>query len=105
VPGDGVQVIWPMLLGPNRGRHFILTSKRLSAAEALQLGVVAEVVPDDQVLARAWDVARDLARQPDVTLRYARIVCTQDIRTRLQAELGHGLALEGLAAHGQWPSE
>jgi enoyl-CoA hydratase/carnithine racemase len=31
VPGDGVHVIWPYLLGRNRGRYFLLTGQRLSA--------------------------------------------------------------------------
>jgi enoyl-CoA hydratase/carnithine racemase len=43
VPADGVHVIWPYLLGRNRGRYFLLTGERLSAQEALRLGVVAEV--------------------------------------------------------------
>src|SRR5262249_50830548 len=45
VPGDGVHLIWPELLGQNRGRHFLITGRELSATEAFNLGVVAEVVP------------------------------------------------------------
>src|SRR5262249_8423730 len=52
-PSDGVHVIWTALLGPNRGRHFLLTGAEIDAAEAQRLGVVAEVVPRDQVLTRA----------------------------------------------------
>jgi enoyl-CoA hydratase/carnithine racemase len=44
VPGDGVQTLWPMLLGPNRGRYFLLTGQRISAQEALRLSVVGEVL-------------------------------------------------------------
>ena len=50
-----MQVIWPLLLGPNRGRYFLLTGQTLSAQEALTLGVVNEVVPHEQVLGRAWE--------------------------------------------------
>ena len=45
VPGDGVHLIWPYLLGPRRAKYFLMTNQELSAAEALQLGVVNEVVP------------------------------------------------------------
>ncbi len=45
VPGDGMQVLWPRVLGPVRARHFLLAAQRISAAEALALGVVGEVVP------------------------------------------------------------
>lgn len=97
VPGDGVQVVWPMLLGPNRGRYFLLTGQRLSAAEAQELGVVAEVLPQERLLERAWELAQDIARQPAMTARYTRVAFTQPIKRRLLDELGYGLALEGLA--------
>jgi enoyl-CoA hydratase/carnithine racemase len=103
VPSDGVHVIWPMLLGPNRGRHFLLTGRKLSAAECLEIGVVAEVHPADAVVARAWEVARDLARQPDTTLRYTRVALTQRFKRALLDDLGYGLALEGLGAYRSWP--
>ena len=105
VPGDGVHVVWPELLGPNRGRHFLLTGARLSAAEARDLGVVAEVVPADELLDRAWAVADELAAQPDSTLRYTRAAVTQRLKRLLLDDLALGLALEGLAAHETWPTE
>ncbi|MGP3791569.1 enoyl-CoA hydratase/isomerase family protein [Pseudomonas sp. B392_1p] len=98
VPGDGVQVIWPMLLGPNRARYFLLTGQRLSALEAQALGVVAEVLPAEKLLERAWELAQGIARQPALSARYTRVAFTQPIRRRLFDELGYGLALEGLAA-------
>jgi enoyl-CoA hydratase/carnithine racemase len=98
VPGDGVHVVWPLLLGPNRGRAFLLTGVEISAAEALACGVVAEVLPANRLLERAWEVARRLAQAPDLTLRYTRVVLTEPLRRALAADLGYGLALEGLAA-------
>jgi len=96
VPSDGVHVVWPMLLGPNRARHFLMTGAEIDAAEAQRLGIVAEVVPQRQVLERARVIARDLAKKPPLMLRYARAALTQDIKRRLLADLGYGLALEGL---------
>jgi enoyl-CoA hydratase/carnithine racemase len=104
VPGDGVHVIWPMLLGPTRGSYFLLTSQRLSAEEALAAGVVNEVVPADQVLTRAWELAELLARQPDSTLRYTRVAVSSLRRRELLEQLPLGLAVEGLSAVQYWPS-
>jgi enoyl-CoA hydratase/carnithine racemase len=104
VPGDGALAVWAALLGPNRGRHFVLTGATIDAVEAQRLGVVAEVLPPEQLLDRAWEIARHLARQPDVTLRYTREVMTMDLKRRLLADVGYGLALEGLAAHETWPT-
>ena len=105
VPGDGVHLIWPLLLGMNRGRHFLLTGKQFDAGEALDLGLVAEVLPRDELNARAWEVARDLAKRPAITLRYARLAITQLLKQVLQENLSYGLALEGLGAWNNWPSE
>ena len=104
MPGDGVHVVWPMLLGPNRGRYFLLTGQKLSADEARDLGVVNEVVPPDDVLARAHELATQLAAQPDVTLRYTRAAFTHHLQRLMHDNLGYGLALEGLAAYESWPS-
>ncbi|MDB4872727.1 MAG: Enoyl-CoA hydratase/isomerase, partial [Gemmatimonadales bacterium] len=40
VPGDGVQIVFPMLLGANRGRYFLLTGEKIGAQEAQRLGLV-----------------------------------------------------------------
>jgi enoyl-CoA hydratase/carnithine racemase len=104
VPGDGVHLIWPLLLGPNRGRYFLLTGQRLSAAEAERLGVVNEVLASDALLDRAHELAGWLAGQPDTTLRYTRQALTLQWRRALFDGLAHGLALEGLGAYASWPT-
>lgn len=103
VPGDGVHIVWPLLLGMNRGRYFLLTGQRIGAAEALDLGLVGEVLPRADLLARAWTLAEELAQQPPLTLRYARSVLTMQLKKLMLDHLGHGLALEGLAAGAYWP--
>ena len=62
VPGDGMHIVMPLLLGMNRGRYFLLTGQTLSAQEAKDLGLVAEVLPPDKVLARAWEHAEHWRR-------------------------------------------
>ncbi len=42
VSGDGAHLVWPLLLGPNRGRYFLYTGQRLDASTALELGVVSD---------------------------------------------------------------
>jgi enoyl-CoA hydratase/carnithine racemase len=98
VPGDSVHVVWPMLLGINRARYFLMTGQKLSAQDALQLGVVGEVLQPDQLLARAWEIAADFESKPAAALRGTRLALTQHLKRRLLEELGYGLALEGLGA-------
>jgi enoyl-CoA hydratase/carnithine racemase len=97
VPGDGVHVVWPMLLGPTRGSYFLLTGETIDAAEAARLGLVNEIVPRDHLMPRARELAGILAAKPPMARRYARMLLTHEFRRRMSQQLSHGLALEGLA--------
>ena len=98
VPGDGVHVVFPLLMGTNRGRYFLLTGQKLSAKESLDLGLVSEVLPRENLVPRAWELAEQLAQRPPLTLRYTRVVMTLLIKRLMQDMLGYGLAVEGLGA-------
>ena len=98
VPGDGTHVAWQELLGVNRARYFLITGQVLSAQQALDWGVVNEVLPRDQLMPRAMELAKQLAALPPLTRRYTRTVSTQRLKRLMDECLGYGLALEGLAA-------
>jgi enoyl-CoA hydratase/carnithine racemase len=104
VPGDGVHIVWPLVLGANRGRYFLLTGQKISAQEALTLGVVSEVLPRNRVLSRAWELAEQIAKRPTLAIRYARVAMTQTLKRMMLDNLGYGLALEGLGAGEHWPA-
>ena len=105
VPGDGVHVVWPMLLGLNRGRYFLMTGQELSAKEALDLGVVNEVMPQAKLLPRAWELARKIRSRPALTTRLTREAMLMQVKRAMLDQLPYGLALEGLAACDYWPKE
>ena len=98
VPGDGMHIVYPLLLGVNRGRYFLLTGQRIEAAEAKTLGLVNEVMPQADLLPRAWKLAEQMSRQSDIVLRYSRVAMTLVIKRQIHDLLGYGLALEGLGS-------
>ena len=98
IPGDGMHVIYPMLLGLNRGRYFLLTGQTIDAPKALELGLVSEVLPREELLPRAWALAEQLAEQSPLVLRYSRVLLTQYVKRMMHELLGYGLALEGLGS-------
>lgn len=101
VPGDGVNLIYPMLMGHNRARYFLMTSQRLTAHEALDWGLVNEVHPRAQLMDRAWDWARKLARHNDMHLRNTRQIMTLEFRKKVQDHLTQTLLLEAMANLGR----
>jgi enoyl-CoA hydratase/carnithine racemase len=97
VPGDGVHIVWPMLLGPSRARYFMFTGQEIGAEEALRLGLVHEVMPRERLLARANELAGEILRRPPGTRRLTRIVHTLPIKRAVAADMAHGIWLEGFA--------
>ena len=97
-PGDGVNLLWPEVIGSIRGRYFLLTRQELDAQTAKEWGVINEIVPADKLLARAREIAEGLAKLPPLTTRYTRIVLTQKLRRIIDEGIGYGLALEGISA-------
>ncbi len=100
VPGDGVNLLWPEVIGSVRGRYFLMTRQELSAETAKAWGVLNEIVPDERLLARAHEIAEELAKLPPLTTRYTRIALTQKLRRIVDEGVGYSLALEGISAAG-----
>lgn len=98
VPGDGMQILWSEAIGSSRARYFLWMQEKLAVAEAKTLGVVHEIMEPSAVLPRAWEVARHLAKQPTLNLRYTRQALTQRLKRLVHEGIGYGLALEGLTA-------
>jgi len=108
--GDGGSSWWlPRLVGLRRAQELLLRNRVLRAAEALDWGLVTEVVPTEAVEARAEAVASELAAGPTHALghirRLLRLSATNTLTEQLAAEAAAARACgatadarEGIAA-------
>lgn len=49
------------LIGRRKALEYVMTGRRVTAAEALQVGMINYMVPDDKLEARTWELAEELA--------------------------------------------
>ena len=70
LPSSGGTVRATRLLGPGHAKRLVLLGDRVSAAEALAIGLVTEVVPD--AVARALELAHRLAELPPAAVAVAK---------------------------------
>ena len=90
IPGGGATQRLPRLIGSGRAMKMILTGELIDAVEAERIGLVDEVVDDDQLAARTMELAKAIAAQSTLTLRLAKTA----IRAAEDMPLTSGLAYE-----------
>ncbi|MFC4437736.1 MULTISPECIES: enoyl-CoA hydratase/isomerase family protein [Natrialbaceae] len=72
IPGWGATQRLPRLVGDETARRMIFLGERLDAASAAEVGLVGEVVPDDDLESVVTELANRLASKPTFALRAAK---------------------------------
>lgn len=98
--GDGGQVIWPLLVGPNIAKEHLMRGTGIDAAEAERIGLVNRVFPSSELLEQTLACARDIAARPPMGVRWTKLAVNKMVVSQLNLNLEFGLAAELLAAHG-----
>jgi len=96
VCGDGGAVLWPMLMGPNRAKEYLMTGELVSAPEADRLGLTNHVVPLDALMDEAMVMARRLAAGPQVAVRFNKRLVNKELEARVVQLYDLAVALEAL---------
>jgi enoyl-CoA hydratase/carnithine racemase len=101
VAGDGGAVVWPLLIGPNRAKEFLMRGRLVSGAEAHQLNLVNHQAPADQVMDKAMEIARELAAMPPLAVRWTKLSVNKWLKQQLNLVLDASIAYEMLSMNSK----
>jgi enoyl-CoA hydratase len=90
IPGGGGTQRLPRLVGPARAKEIMITGRQVKADEALRIGLADEIVPPEEVNARALALAAEVAAGP----LQAQALTKRAVDAGLDRSLSEGLALE-----------
>ena len=96
VAGDGGPVLWPLLIGVNRAKEYLMTGDLLTAADAGQLGLINHVVPAGDLDETVMKMARKLAAGPQIAVRFNKRLVNKDLEERVARLYDLSLALEAI---------
>ena len=99
IPGAGGCIRLPQLVGAARAKELIFTARKLTAAEALEMGLVNRVVPREQLLPTAFEIAARIAEQGPLAVRAAKRAINGGLA------MANGLALEWEAYQSIIPTQ
>jgi len=97
IPGDGGTWFLPRAVGYERAALMTLTGERVDAATAKEWNLVSTIVPHDELLTAATDIAERIAANPSESLRMAKRLLQESRTSALESVLGMAAAMQPLA--------
>ncbi|MDM7324485.1 MAG: enoyl-CoA hydratase [Thermus sp.] len=101
VPDSGMSFLLPRLVGITKAQELLLLSPRLSAEEALAMGLVHRVVPGERLMEEALALAKELAQGPTRAYALTRKLLLETYRLSLTEALALEAILQGEAGRTQ----
>ncbi|QSB47623.1 enoyl-CoA hydratase [Parageobacillus toebii] len=93
IPGAGGTQRLPRLIGKGKAKELIFTAKRITAKEAEQICLVEYVVPREQLMEKAMEIAEQIVVNAPIAVMQAKIA----INRGLDVDLATGLRIEQMA--------
>jgi len=91
---DGGALMWPQLIGYARAKEFLLTGQMLTAAQAVQIGLVNHAVPLDQLDEHVYGMARTLADGASKAIRWTKQIINIPLRQIAHSTMDLSLSQE-----------
>lgn len=99
IPGDGGAWLLPRAVGYSRACEMAFTGDAIDARTALEWGLVSRVVPADELLSAANELASRIAVNPPEVLRMTKTLLREAQHSRLDTILELSAAMQALAHH------
>ncbi|HYB98328.1 MAG TPA: crotonase/enoyl-CoA hydratase family protein [Candidatus Limnocylindrales bacterium] len=100
--GTPTTAMWVYRMGLERAKRYLLTGDEISAAKAVELGLILEAVPDEQLLSHATALAERMAQVPTNQLVMLKLLCNQTAENMGMASTRTlGVLFDGIARHTQ----
>ncbi len=80
VAGDGGCIIWPLLVGVAKAKEMLMLGEVIDAQEALRIGLVNKVVPDQELMPTAMSYARRLANGPKLAISWTKMALNRFVK-------------------------
>jgi enoyl-CoA hydratase/carnithine racemase len=97
VPGDGGSWLLPRVVGYARAAEMAFTGDPIDADEAREIGLVSRVVPHDQLMTVAFEMAGRIASNPPHALRWSKRLLRESQIARLDTVLEMAAAYQALS--------
>jgi enoyl-CoA hydratase len=94
--GDGGAVIWPLLIGPNRAKEYLMTGDPLTGKQAAEMGLVNYAVPAAELEAKTYAFAERMANGPRLGIEMTKRSVNLYLRMILNQVIDASLGLEGI---------
>jgi enoyl-CoA hydratase/carnithine racemase len=94
VAGDGGAMTWPLLTSLLRAKEYILLGDRVSADDAVQLGVANRVVPTGTSLDEALELGERIAKLPPQSVRETKRLLNAALHRAVETLLDPAIATE-----------
>ncbi len=98
IAGDGGQIMWPMLIGYARAKHYLFTGEKITAPEAVQIGLINKSVPAAELDAVVDAYADKLAKMPVQSLRWSKTAINTPLRQMAASMMDIGMAYENVSS-------
>jgi enoyl-CoA hydratase/carnithine racemase len=94
VPADGIHNAFQELLGVKRAAYALLTGEAISARQALEWGMVNEVLPREKLIERAYRIADHIMTQPRTTRRLTTQIVRRPWKQCVVSDLDGGFGIQ-----------